>query len=317
MTGVGNQFYRCIIVATVICLLILGFLPKNQIASAENPARGWKENITLTGSDVGEFTLDSNTSQMLFIEDAVPGDVWEGEITFKNKAGGPMEVSLLSISNKLDDDLLFKTLDLDIWIGEDTIYAGKYGETPTNVTPYYVIPAGSSMKIDVRISFPPDVGNIMQGKAMDSSWTFEARYAGNSQDESLYPYRVQYLDAETKEQLMPDKHGYASLGNQVTEFALAIAGYKPDASKKSITVRSDKNLITFYYKKADNGAVPDQSEPPSETPSDSVRTGEELMVSNTTSFVYVVIAGLSVLGILITWLKILAVRNRMERSNNS
>ena len=312
MICIVNQFHRQIIAAVIVFLLLFGLLPANQITNAEENIDGWRENIILTGDDVGKFTLDSNTSQMFFVENAAPGDVWAGEITIENRARGPMEVALLSISNNSNDKTLFDTLDLDIWIGEDTIYAGKYGETPTKVTPFYVIPAGSAMKMDVRISFPPDVGNIMQGKTMDSSWTFEARYAGSSNDVSLYPYRVQYLDEVSNEPLMPDKQGYGLLGDRVTEYALDIVGYKPDATKKSITVHSENNLITFHYQKTDDGTVPNKSEPPSEKAPDSVRTGEDLATSNTTSFVYVVIVALSILCILIVWLRILIVRSKVD-----
>lgn len=301
--------------ALMTFLLLFTLSPTTQFAKADTASHGWKENITLTAKDIGTFTLDSNTSQMLFVEDAVPGDTWTGEITIKNQAEGPVEVSLLSISNKLTDQALYNILDLDIWIGDKTVYSGKYSETPTTVTDFYVIPAGSSMEMTVRVCFPPEADNQIQGKRMDSTWTFEARYAGRPNETTLYPYYVQYLDKTSEEPLVPEKRGYAAHSDTVTEYAPDLNGYEPDAQKKTITIGSEDNMITFYYKKSENASIPNNSKVPFDKPSDSVKTGDDIATSNTTPIIYAVIAGLSALCILIIWSKILFAKNRNERRN--
>lgn len=307
---------RRIINILIAFLLFLALVPTSHAVEANATSQGWKENITLTAKDIGTFTLDSNTTQMLFVEDAVPGDVWTGEITLKNQAGGPVKVSLLSITNKLPDHSLYNILDLDIWIGAKTVYSGKYCDTPQNVTDFYVIPAGSSMEMTVRVSFPPEADNQMQGKTMDSTWTFEAQYAGRPNKDTLYPYRVQYLDKSSGDPLMAEKLGYAAHSASVTEYAPNLDGYEPDAQKKTITIGSEENTITFYYKKTGNTSVPSDSKAPSDRPPDSVKTGEEIITSNTSPIVYAAIAGLSALCILIVWSKILLTKNRTEKRNH-
>ncbi len=66
-------------------------------------------------------------------------------------------------------------------------------------------------------------------------------------------YKVHYVDADTETTLAPDKEvtNYAYKdGDQITEEALTIAGYRPDESSKSITLRiAGENEITFFYSK--------------------------------------------------------------------
>ncbi len=332
-------------------LLLFGLSPLALTARAA-PDDGWKENIELTGNFTGTFTLDSSTSQIFRVDNAAPGDSWTGTITIRNKAGGPMEVALLSIASELEDLALYNALTLDIKVGNTTVYSGSYGATPVPVTPFYVVPAGTSMQLTATVAFPPHYGNEMMGKEMDSTWIFEARYLGDGPGPALYPYTVKYLDAETGAPLADDKTAYAPYGESVTEYALDIEGYTPDASEKSITIRAKNNLITFYYEKAelpsepstppsdepsaepsDPGSQPsddpsaEPSDPgsqpsndPSTEPSDPgsppsdkpVQTGNDLSESNTTPVIYIFLALLCAVAILIVFLRIRSAKRSRE-----
>lgn len=317
-------------VLLLAALLLFGLSPLAQSAHAA-PDDGWKENIELTGNFTGTFSLDSNTSQIFRVNNAAPGDSWTGTITIRNNAGGPMEVALLTIVSELEDLALFNALTLDIRVEDTTVYSGSYGATPKQISPYYVVPAGTSMQLTATVAFPAHYGNEMMGKKMNSTWTFDARYLGDGPGPALYPYTVKYLDKDTKKPLADDKTAYGPYGEEVTEYALDIDGYTPDASEKSITIRAKNNLIVFYYEKEETPSTPpsespdpdpDPSEHPSADPSDplpqpsdkpgGVQTGNDLSESNTTPAIYILIALLCIAAILVTYLRVRSAKRRRD-----
>lgn len=297
----------CAVFLILIFVIGFGFVQTVHAADTED---GWRQNIELTGNFVGTFTLDSNTAQILQVNNAAPGDVWGGEIAIRNSANGPMEVSLLKLVSTLEDNDLFNTLELEIKVGDDLVYAGSYGATPQPVTPFYVIPADQTMIMDVSVSFPPEAGNDLQGKEMDSIWTFEARYLSDGPGPALYPYTVMYIDDVTGDRLVNDKVSYAPYGDEVAETALDIAGFVPDAAEKSIVIHAEDNVIVFLYEQAEED---DKASNTPEAPSDSnsqgssgkgVDTGTDLADSNTTNLIYALLIGALLLSILIIILRI-------------
>ena len=63
-------------------------------------------------------------------------------------------------------------------------------------------------------------------------------------------YTVHYLRQEDEEPVAPDKvvtNPNYELGEEVTEKALVVAGYRPDEPQKSIKLKAVGNEITFYY----------------------------------------------------------------------
>ena len=63
-------------------------------------------------------------------------------------------------------------------------------------------------------------------------------------------YTVKYVDATTKNRLAADKvieSPALELHQVIKENALAITGYRPDASSKTLDLTYDKNKIIFYY----------------------------------------------------------------------
>lgn len=306
-------------------LLLFGLSPLAQTARADT-GNGWEENIELTGEFSGTFTFTSNTSQIFRVDNAAPGDSWDGQITIRNSAGDYMEVALLTIVSELEDLELYNALTLDIQVSGETVYSGGYGDTPSQITPYYVVPAGSSLVMDVSVGFPSRYGNEMMGKEMNSTWTFEARLWSAGPGPAMYPYTVQYLDQETGEALAEEKHGYAPYGETVTEQALEIEGYTPDAAEKSIVIVDEGNLITFYYVKGDAPVQPsdpgtEPSDPgteptdpgtkPSEGPG-GVQTGNDLGVSNTTTAIFIILCIPCALAALVTCLRVRAEKRRRK-----
>lgn len=299
------DFVRRLFSLLLLVPLFFGLIMPSQAAQASEG--GWAEKIELTGDYTGTFTLNSNTSEIFRAEDAVPGNSWRGSITIKNKAKQPMEAALLTITSNLEDLVVYNALSLDICVGDMCLYSAGYGDTPDQIMPFYVIPAGKSLVLDVTIGLPETIGNEIMGKDMDSTWTFEARYPGESSDHSMVPYTVSYIYQKTGEPLLKDKLSYGTIGSKVTEKALDIKGYQPDAGEKSITLAMDNNLITFVYEKSEASARPDSLG--RETPS-SVKTGQDLDVSNSSPIIYGILGVLCLLAGIVTYLRMLFAINR-------
>jgi len=178
------------------------------------------------------------------------------------------------------------------------------------------------MVMHVCLSFPPEVGNEIQGKEMDSLWTFEARYLGDGPGPALYPYTVMYIDDATGERLVEDKVSYAPFGEEITEPALEIIGYTPDASEKTIVIQSEDNVIVFLYdevpsEEGEPGATvsEDPSEPGSKDSSGKgVPTGHDLADSNTTNLIYALLVGVCLLSICIIIIRIRSAIRDSEKS---
>ena len=64
-------------------------------------------------------------------------------------------------------------------------------------------------------------------------------------------YTVRYLEKDTNKQLYSPKTVLNQVYlSRVTETAVGIEGYKPEASStKTITIGTESNIITFYYTK--------------------------------------------------------------------
>ena len=162
----------------LVLLLLLSSLPLSAF-SAE-PEESNKTHFTITGSYEQKFELSSKDSKLFHLGGILPGDSWTGQIHIKNKAPDKMAVSLLSIVSNLEDMVLFNAMVLDISIDGETVYSGSYnpGKTPV-LAPRYVLP-NKTLVLDITVSLPLSVGNIVMNKEMDATWTFEATYEGKS-----------------------------------------------------------------------------------------------------------------------------------------
>ena len=309
MKHIHHDLMKRLGILFMAALMLISLMPRGQTVSAAEG--GWREDIELTGDYTGIFTLNSNTSEIFNAANATPGNSWTGSITIQNKAEQPMEAALLTITSNLKDLIVYEALSLDICIAEECLYSGSYGDTPDQITPFYVIPAGKSLVLDVTIGLPESVGNEIMGKKMDSTWTFEARYPKDANRHVMSPYTVKYINKETGKSLADDKNAYGQNGTVVTEKAPDIKGYQPDASEKRITLGKTGNLIVFYYTKIENTAA---ATPPGNEPPGPVKTGTDHSTGNTTPVSYGMVSALCILGGIVTYLRILSAKNRNLRS---
>ena len=285
---------------TVMLLMLMVFSLFPVQAFADN---GDEWAFELTGDFNGQFDLSSRDVEIFNLEDMVPGDSYEGKIKVKNNTKGKMEISIISIVSNLTDNLLYDTLELQIKQGDNVIYDGSYGETSKPISDKYIVPVGKTLTFDIVVSLPFAAGNEIANKEMDSSWTFEANHygedkpgggggGGSSDDDDggddssyLYPYTVNYID-DKGNKLHESKTGWAEYGEKVTENALTISGYEVDKAEKSIIMKYSDNVIDFIYQK------PNPS------------TGHDLTTGNTGSGIWIVLAGVSMLSMVILMLRI-------------
>lgn len=290
----------------LIAVLLIGIFPVVSFAAGNT-----EYDIELDGSFSGTFDLNSTDDLLFNVKDIIPGDTWSGTINVKNKCPATMEFAIISVTNNLKDKLLFDELVSEISIDGEVIYSGAYGfvSHDESMTPFYEIESGDTLEIDYKITFPRNAGNAFMGKKMDSTWTFEARYYGSS-------YIVRYQDEEGV-QLHASKTGYAPVGEIVTERAVKIKGYKPDAEIKSITMKNRGNAIIFVYTQTDDPAYSDGAEPwvdGKEPEKENPKTGDAYRTQVFTNIFLVLIC---IVAIGITYLRYRAMKRREdERQKN-
>lgn len=166
---------RCIVTVLLAVLALFMALWPVQANAAEPTYTG---SIELTGKYTGTFTLESSAMDLFNLENIIPGDSWQGKVEVKNTGTRNMEIAILSIVNDLqDNDILYDKLDLQIFREDEKIYSGSYGATEANISKFYTVRPNETIDFDITVTFPEDAGNEYQGQKMDSTWTFEARYA--------------------------------------------------------------------------------------------------------------------------------------------
>ena len=203
---------RSIVTALLAVLVLFLALWPIQANAAEPTYTG---SIELTGEYTGTFTLKSSAMDLFKLEDIVPGQSWQGKVEVKNTASRDMEICILSIVNDLqDNDVLYDKLDLKIFREEEEIYSGSYGATTENISKFYTVRPNETIDFDITVTFPADAGNEYQGQKMDSTWTFEARYANGG---GYYPY---YPTPD-----VPDKKPVIQTGHELTDTNTVSAGW--------------------------------------------------------------------------------------------
>lgn len=202
---------RSIVTALLAVLVLFMALWPIQASAAEPTYTG---SIELTGEYTGTFTLESSAMDLFNLENIVPGDSWQGKVEVKNTASRDMEICILSIVNDLENDsVLYDKLDLKIFREEEEIYSGSYGATKESISKFYTVRPNETIDFDITVTFPEDAGNEYQGKKMDSTWTFEARYANGGG--GYYPY---YPTPD-----VPDKKPVIQTGHELTDTNTASA----------------------------------------------------------------------------------------------
>lgn len=179
MSHVKTNRFLLALISIVLCLLFMLFaLPFSASAKTYISTDQY---IELDGTFTGTFDLSTNTSQLFYIKDMVPGDSWVGTIHVKNSAPDKMDFAVVSVVSDLEDTLLFDTLITKMVINGESVYEGSYGfeSSEEYMTKFYTLRPGDVLEIDVEVSLPETVGNELMGKEMDSTWIFEAIYYGS------------------------------------------------------------------------------------------------------------------------------------------
>lgn len=133
----------------------------------------YADEVSITGTFSDKFELTSDGKKLFDIPIMNPGDVWESDLTIKNTTGEKMEVRLADVFSKLDDNLIFNILDVEIYMNGELFYKGPYNEVPQSE--WVLLEHGKELKLDIVLRFPGDCGNEYQNKPFDSEWKFEAR----------------------------------------------------------------------------------------------------------------------------------------------
>lgn len=162
---------RCVTILLAL-LLLLSVIPFQAFAADDSHVAEY----TLTGTYDSSFKLSSKDKTLFDLHDIIPGDKWVGQIHINNKTPGQMAVSLKTITSDIKDHVLFDALALNISYQGKSIYSGSYNTGMTEITKAYVIDPNKTLTLDVEVSLPLGAGNEVQGRIMDSTWTFEATY---------------------------------------------------------------------------------------------------------------------------------------------
>lgn len=134
----------------------------------------------ITGEHSDKFTITTNREEIFDISNASPGDTIKGEVVIKNNNKDKMEVAITDITTNIADRTLYENLDLKITHNGAVLYSGKYGSTPEPATNFIPIEGKKEIVFNVEVSFPEYSDNTYQGKEMDATWVFEAKYYGKT-----------------------------------------------------------------------------------------------------------------------------------------
>ncbi len=269
------------LVQSAVSMLLLGMLlsfwtPIAKAASEEPPIDMGVMEITgvLNG---GTFELTPETAENLFdLEGAAfPGGTWKKTVRLVNNCPRSMHVALISVTTTDENTLLFDALETKILSKGAVVYEGSYGAGSEDqpMTETFRIPGRQTIELEILVSLDESHGNDMQGSPMDNSiWTFGAWY-DYPPESTRAEYYIYYRDEEGND-LHEMKTGQARIGTEVTEQALEIEGYTPDAQEKTIEIQpvDHKNRIVFIYKLNDQNepepSIPDPSAPDDPTDPD-------------------------------------------------
>ena len=131
------------------------------------------DDVEMLGTFSDKFELTSDGDKLFDLTIMNPGDVWENKLEIKNHTGEKMEVRLVEVVNKLEENLMFDVLNVKIYIGEELHYEGPYNKIPAS--DWIVVENGELIIVKVVLEFPGECGNEYQNKPFDSEWKFEAR----------------------------------------------------------------------------------------------------------------------------------------------
>lgn len=332
----AKRLFTAMLASVMALLLVVSVFAPSAYAADDREEhrnyRKYKTTIELTGREVEEqYELSSKDLYLFSLEGAAPGDTWYGAVKVENRTETDMAICVQSIESTLEQDtVLFDLLDLRISVAGKSAYRGKYGEGGRPVTDYYLLSPGEVMYFDIKVSLSETVGNEVQGRQMDSTWTFKAVFFEPQQ--LILDYNVYYV-TQYFEDLLPSKLGHGYPNEVITEYAPTIDGYLPDEQAKQLLLEEDgRNVIYFiYYPEEGEGtpldpAEPSDPSPPSDTPNppddtipfdpkeDIINTGLDMTDSTTVYLTYAIAFALAVFAIFLTLASIRRTRQHLQAS---
>lgn len=164
-----KRIVKIICFCMAVIMMITCMLPLTSYAAEESP-------FIITGEYNGKFNLTTDEENLFNISKAAPGNVYKGKITVKNDGPDRMDIAIIDIVSNISDESLYEKLELKISKDGVSLYSGSYGNTPDPVTDFYVVKGRSSIDFDIEVSFPKYSNNDFQGKELNTTWTFEAKY---------------------------------------------------------------------------------------------------------------------------------------------
>ncbi len=136
---------------------------------------------------------------------------------------------------------------------------------------------GGSATFETELTVDKGTQLSSPGSPVRDNYVFQGWYNGPDEDSTLFDwnqpitanttiyahwkqmplsYTVHYYEAGTTDPLLPDRtltNPAFEEGETITETAMAVVGYRPDAASKTVTLSFDDeqsgNVITFYYSK--------------------------------------------------------------------
>lgn len=256
------RLIRRVVPLLLVLVLLVGFLPTFARAAETGGTQSDTAALVLTGT--GYFTLESSSSQLFHLEQAVPGTSWKGKVLLVNDTTGTMRTAVVSIESTLDDLLLYNTLELKIEHNGKTLYSGSYntnGQIP--LTEYIPVARGETETLDITVTLPITADNKIQGKQMDSTWTFEAT---TDAAPPIAPRRVTYKyegDIPVNAPELPTSRLYAYKSTVKVAEAPAVEGYTfswrsddVDISTGSFKMPKTDVLIVGTWKKQAEPSTP-------------------------------------------------------------
>lgn len=145
----------------------------------------YASDVEITGTFSDKFELTSSDGDLFDIPIMNPGDVWTAELEIKNQTNNKMEVQLVEVLSKIDDNLLFDTLLVKVEIDGEVFYEGPYNKIPKSE--WLPMEKDAIKTVKVTLSFPGDCGNEFQNKSFDSVWKFEARLPEGAPEKPVEP----------------------------------------------------------------------------------------------------------------------------------
>ena len=106
--------------------LIIAALLSFSVAAMPIPVYA---DAVITGEIKDDLTLEIDNEKFSEVEILNPGDTWENKITIKNNSDLDYDVSLVEITNNIEDPILYNNVECDVVVNNESVHNGKLSDT--------------------------------------------------------------------------------------------------------------------------------------------------------------------------------------------